>query len=331
MRKDKELIIATRKYAREDRLRSWWCLISTLLLFFLAEAGAIVDVHWAVQLFCSVVAGLLLVRLFTMYHDYLHRAILPCSRLAEFIFTIYGWYVLAPVSIWRRSHDFHHHHNSKLYTSSIGSFPLVTKKAYLAASPIERGLYLFNRHPFTIGFGYLFVFLWGMVLRSFINNPKEHWDSLLAICFHFGVGASIYFMFGWQSLILGFFLPAIISCALGAYMFYAQHNFPSATFKSKEEWNYVYAALHSSSYMKMGVLMNWFTGNIGYHHIHHINPSIPFYNLPVAFQEMEEFQNPGTTSLMPKDIAACFNVSVWDPEQGKMISLDEITTPPKRS
>ena len=91
-------------------------------------AGALVHVHWVFQLAHSIVAGLLLVRIFTMYHDYMHRAILQSSILAELIFVIFGWFILAPVSIWRRSHDFHHAHNSKLYTSSIGSFPLATKK-----------------------------------------------------------------------------------------------------------------------------------------------------------------------------------------------------------
>ncbi len=76
--------------------------------------------------------------------------------------------------------------------------------------------------------------------------------------------------------------------------------------------------------MEMSPLLHWFTGNIGYHHIHHINPKIPFYNLPKVYEEMEEFQNPGKTSLSPKDIAACFRLKVWDPEAGKMIGKKEI-------
>ncbi len=324
MIKDKNIILSTSRYAKEDRKKSWQLLVGALLLFLVTYIGALVNVHWAPQLICGVLNGLLIVRLFIIYHDYLHKSILQNSALAEAIFTIYGWFVLAPVSIWRRSHNYHHAHNSKLYTSSIGSYPLVTKKEFLAAGKMERGLYLFARHPFTILFGYLFVFIWGMSLRSLINNPKKHIDSLIALIFHVALGVSIYLLLGWQSLVLGFFLPIMIAHALGAYLFYAQHNFPSATFKTKEEWDYVYAALHSSSYMKMHPVMHWFTGNIGYHHIHHINPKIPFYNLPVAYKEMEELQNPGETSLNPKDIAACFRLKVWDPEQGRMIGKKEL-------
>ena len=324
MIKDKDLILATSAYAKEDRAKSWGLTISTIAVFLLAYAGALVNVHFIPQLLCSIIAGLVTVRLFIIYHDYLHKSILQNSLLAEIIFTIYGWFVLAPVSIWRRSHNYHHAHNSKLYTSSIGSYPLVTKKEFLGAKKLEQRLYLFARHPFTIAFGYLFVFIWGMALRSLINNPKKHWDSILSLVFHAVLGTAVFMLFGWQSLLLGFFLPLMIAHAMGAYLFYAQHNFPGATFRSKEEWDYVYAALHSSSFMKMSKLMHWFTGNIGYHHIHHINPRIPFYKLPTVYEEMEEFQNPGTTSFTPKGIAECFRLKVWDPELGKMIGKKEL-------
>ncbi len=324
MKKNKELIIATMKYAKEERSKSWMVFISTLILLAGALFGAIVNFHIVPQILCSVLAGLLTVRLFIIYHDYLHNTILQHSPIAKFIFTIYGMYILAPISIWKRSHDYHHAHNSKLYTSSIGSYPLVTKKDFQKASKKERSIYLFIRHPFTIAFGYFFVFLWGMCIRSLINNPKKHIDSLYSLIFHFGLGGAIWWFLGFQSFFLGFFLPLAISCAMGAYLFYAQHNFPAAKFRPKEEWDYTYAALHSSSYMKMSKLMHWFTGNIGYHHIHHINPRIPFYKLPTVFKEVEALQNPGVTSLKLKDIYACLKLKVWDPERGRMIGLKEV-------
>lgn len=324
MLEGKDLILATRKYAKEDRARSWRLLIITSILLFIAYAGAIVNVHIVPQIVCSVFAGLLSVRTFIIYHDYLHKAILQKSWLAKAYFTVFGLFTLTPVSIWKRSHDYHHAHNSKLYTSSIGSYPLVTKKEFLEAGKGERFLYLFIRHPFTIAFGYVFAFIYGMCIRSLINNREKHIDSLVALIFHFVIGAAIFWGFGWNGLLWGFLVPSLIKSAMGAYLFYAQHNFPSAQFKSREEWSYVYAALYSSSYMKMSKLMHWFTGNIGYHHIHHMNPSIPFYNLPKVFSEMKEFQNPGVTSLSFKDIIACFRLKVWDPEAGKMIGLKEV-------
>ncbi|GJM33711.1 MAG: fatty acid desaturase [Saprospiraceae bacterium] len=324
MLEGKQLIIATRKYAKEDRAKSWKLTLSTLVLLLAAYSGAIVNVHIVPQLICATLAGLLTVRMFIIYHDYLHQTILQNSKIANILFTLYGMYILAPTSIWKRTHDYHHAHNSKLYTSSIGSFPLVTKKDFLAASKQEQRIYLFIRHPFTISFGYFFAFLWGMCLRSLIKGSGKHFDSFLALLFHYSIGLTILMLFGVQSFLIGFLLPSFLGSAIGAYLFYAQHNFPTAKYKSKEEWDYVYAAMYSSSYMKMNKVMHWFTGNIGYHHIHHINSKIPFYKLPHVFSEIEEFQHPNTTSLLPVDIYKCFQVKVWDPEQSKMLGLKEL-------
>jgi omega-6 fatty acid desaturase (delta-12 desaturase) len=327
MLEGKELILATRKYAQEDRAKSWFTLLSTSILLVASYAGAIVNFHIVPQIACSLLAGFVSVRMFIIYHDYMHRTILQRSAIAKAIFTVYGMFILAPATIWKRSHDYHHAHNSKLYTSSIGSFPLVTKDNFLSASKSDRFIYLFIRHPITIACGYVFVFLWGMCLRTLSKRADRNFEGLAAVVFHFSIGIGIFLLFGMQSFLLGFLLPALLSSAFGAYLFYAQHNFPSATQRGKEDWNYVYAALHSSSYIKMNKLMHWFTGNIGYHHIHHINPRIPFYQLPRVFNEMEEFRHPGTTTLLPWDIYRCLRVKAWDPEVNRMVGLKEIYAP----
>ncbi len=324
MLEGKELILATRKYAQEDQVRSGFALLSTTTLLIALYAGAIVNVHIVLQIACSLFAALVSVRMFIIYHDYMHGTILKHSGLAKVVFTLYGMFILAPARIWKRSHDYHHGHNSKLHTSSIGSFPLLTKRRFLAASKMDRGIYLFIRHPATIAFGYVFVFLWGMCLRTLTKNSEKHIDALLAVFFHYAIGFGVYYLFGLQAFLLGFLLPALLSSALGAYLFYAQHNFPSAIQKGKEDWNYVFAALHSSSHIEMNRLMHWFTGNIGYHHIHHINPRIPFYRLPQVFKEMEEFHHAGTTSLLPRDVYRCLRLKAWDADEGRMVGLREI-------
>lgn len=321
----KELIIATKPFAQEDRRRSWLLLLSTLAVFLGAFAGAFLFGHYiVVGLFFSVLIALTNVRLFTIYHDYLHKSVLQDSLIAKGIFTIYGLFNLTPVNIWKRSHDYHHKHNSKLYTSSIGSFPIVTREKFLAAKSGERRTYLFVRHPFTILLGYIFAFIIGMCLRSLTSSPRKHWDSLVSLIVHFAIGGVILWTLGWQVAILGYFLPFLISHSLGAYLFYAQHNFPDAKFEEKEGWTYIGAALRSSSYMKMHPIMEWFTGNIGYHHVHHVNARIPFYRLPEVHAHFPELQQVGTTSLNPFEITRCLRLKVWDPERQRMIGKKEI-------
>ncbi|MEZ5040674.1 MAG: fatty acid desaturase [Saprospiraceae bacterium] len=319
-----QLIRATRPFAKEDRRLSWFHTLTTLCFMGLAYSFIFYSSFWIVKITASILLGLLLVRMFIIYHDYLHRAILQRSLVAKIIFTIYGYFILAAPSVWKRSHNYHHKHNSKLYTSSIGSFPVVTKEKFLSASKTEQRIYLFIRHPFTLVFGYLFTFIYGMSILSLVRNPAKHWDSGVSLVFHVVLGFLIFNAFGWSGLILGFFLPYLIGHALGSYLFYAQHNFPSVTFREKDGWTYISAAMESSSYMKMSPIMHWFTGNIGYHHIHHINEAIPFYRLPAAYAGIPELQQAKTTSLQPAEIWRCLQLKVWEPVTKRMIGLKEM-------
>ena len=324
MRKGKELILATKPFAKEDRRKSWLHFISTLLLLGLAITATTFPLHPLIRLGFSVLTALLMVRFFAMYHDFLHRAILKGSKIANAIFTIYGYYTLNAPSIWKRSHDYHHKHNSKLFSSSIGSFPIYTKEQYNELPRSEQLRYLFIRHPLTILFGYLFAFWYGMTVLSLLRNPSKHWDSAIALVFHHAVGIAIIIFAGWPTFWFTFMIPALISSFLGSYLFYAQHNFPGALFADKEHWSYADAALRSTSYMKMNRIMHWFTGNIGYHHVHHMNALIPFYKLPEAHKAFPEFDIVTRTSLSPIEMFRCLQMKVWDPEANRMLKLNEI-------
>ena len=124
----KELILVTKNYAKEDRAKSWYYLLTTLFLATAASLGAALVPYTVLRIICGVLAGLITVRIFVMYHDFEHHAILHKSLLANIIFTAFGMLSLAPVTIWKRSHDYHHKHNSKLFSSSIGSYLIITER-----------------------------------------------------------------------------------------------------------------------------------------------------------------------------------------------------------
>jgi len=323
MLEGKELILATKPYAKDDRSKSWWATLSTLVLLAISVFGTLYPFHIGVRIACSFFQALFMVRMFVIYHDFLHRAILRRSVAANIIFTFLGMYMLTPRSIWKRSHDYHHKHNSKLFTSAIGSFPIVTKKKYKAFSKRARANYLFVRHPITIAFGYVFAFAWGMCLLPLFRSPTKHWDSATALLFHFGIHTMIYLTFGLTASLL-VFIPIFLTLGLGSYLFYAQHNFPGSTFQDKQGWSYIGAAMNSSSYMKMNKVLHWFSANIGYHHVHHANARIPFYRLPEVYEAIPEFQAAKTTSLSPVDVWKCLRLKVWDPEAGKMLTAKEL-------
>jgi len=198
----------------------------------------------------------------------------------------------------------------------------MTKEQYLKASKGTRFKYLFMRHPMTMLFGYLFVFQYGMCLYPSLTKPREHYDGLLAFLLHCTLAVGITWFFGWPALFLTLVIPHFIASAIGSYLFYAQHNFPSVSFSDNTRWTYDKAALESSSFLVTGPIMAWFTANIGYHHIHHLNSRIPFYRLPEVIAAIPELKPPKTTTLHPMEILRCLRLKVWDPEANRMVGTN---------
>lgn len=323
MRTGKELILATREFAQDNSAQSWWAILSTVFAYFAALAAVILLPFWFLKLGASILAGLFFVRLFVIYHDHQHHAILPKSKLAAGLMRLWGIYAMTPSSIWKHSHNHHHNHNSKIRSAHIGSYPVMTSERYQKCTPIERFKYLAIRHPLTILLGYFTVFIVGMCVAPAINDPKAHRDSMIAVVLHLVVYTLVITFLGWAAAFYLLFLPFLISAALGSYLFYAQHNFPDVTYLDKDGWSYEGAALISSSFCKMNPIMNYFTANIGYHHIHHLNAKIPFYRLPEVLEAMPELQSPKTTSLHPAEIIRCLRLKVWDVDQQRMVGLNQ--------
>ena len=294
------------------------------VFLLLALAGTLWNFDFTAKFACSVLSGLLLLRLFVIYHDQQHHAILPRSRVAEGLMRVFGVFALSASSVWRSSHNHHHSHNSKLRGSQIGSFPIMTRAQFEKSAPSDRRKYLSMRHPLTILFGYVTMFLYGMCINPFLNDPKKHYDCLVALLVHVAISIALVTFWGWQQLLLTQTLPHFITYAIGSYLFYAQHNFPGVSFNDKAGWTYERAALESSSFMKTNPVMAWFTANIGYHHVHHLNAKIPFYRLPEVIRDMPELQNPRTTSLHPLEIFRCLRLKLWDADLQRMISLREM-------
>jgi len=320
----KDLILATKPFAKEIRFKSWTYALTTLLFLGLALAGTFLIPIFPVRLAFSILAGLLMVRMFIIYHDHQHHSILTHSKLANVIMTVFGFFILSPTSIWKRTHDHHHNNNSKLFSASIGSYPIATRKKYQEMTSRQKFEYLAIRHPMTIAFGYFSMFIFGMCIASFVSSPRKHYDSLVALVLHVTVSILLFIFLGWQIWFCLFFLPFMIAFAMGAYLFYAQHNFPGVTFSENNDWAYEKAAMESSSYMVMSPVMAWLTGNIGYHHIHHLNSKIPFYRLPEVMAKFKELQSCKRTSLNIKEIYACLRLKIWDQDKKKMVGLRDI-------
>lgn len=315
-RSDKDLLLATRPFTTEDPRQSLYAVLSTFAVLAALTAGAALAPVWPLRAAFALAEALVVVRAFCLFHDVQHGALLRGSRAARAFFWCFGQLILVPASVWRETHNYHHAHTAQLVGSHIGSYPLTTPRLYAALPPWKRWLYRAARHPLNIALAGLTAFLLGMCVKPFVRAPAKHPTALLSplVVGALALASPERFLWAWA-------IPMSIAFALGAYLFYAQHNFPAAKVASREQWTFSGAALDGSSYMTMGPLMRWCTANIGYHHVHHLNAAIPFYRLPEAMEAIDELKAPGVTSLRPADVAACLRLKLWSPDAGQMTGL----------
>jgi acyl-lipid omega-6 desaturase (Delta-12 desaturase) len=345
-RTGQKLLNATQPFLKENRAQSWihlfvalavtagfWAVsvfftpLTQLLGSSIAAMFSATILGQAVALTIRVAAGLFagftIVRLFIIYHDFMHLALFRKSKVAQAILYVYGILVMTPPRAWRESHNYHHANNAKIVGSHVGSYAMVTKAMWAKMSTKERLMYKAIRHPINILVGYFTIFMLGMCVSPFLRNPKKNWDSALALVVNWGLTGFLCWRFGFATFFFALFWPLAVATALGAYLFYIQHNFPGIQVQGRHEWSYTKAALESSSYLKTGPVMQWFTGNIGFHHVHHLNPAIPFYRLPEAMAGVPELQDPPTITFRWSDIVACFRLKVWDPESRHMVGYPD--------
>lgn len=323
MRSGRVLQSATRPFIEVSLWASWWYVGSTLTLLIASLVFAALAPWWPIRLASSVFGGLVMARAFILYHDFMHGSILRGSGPAKVMLHGLGLIMLVPPRSWRESHNYHHANVGKLNVPSIGAYPIMTTTEWRRASRRQRFAYRFSRHPLTILFAYLTIFGFTITVHPLLKHPRKNWDSALAVIVHGLVIAGLWIFAGPITVLFGLVLPFAIASALGAYLFYAQHSFPGIRMLSADEWSFYRAALESSSYLKMGRVARWLLGNIGYHHVHHLNPQIPFYRLPEAMAAIPELQHPGVTTLHPRDIRACLRANLWDEKTSRMVSYRE--------
>jgi len=318
------LIRQSKPFSEEDPATTWRLWASTCVVWAASLAVALFSPWWPVQLLGSVVAGLTIVRMFIFFHDFKHGAVFRDSAVGARMMDVMGWYVLVPPSVWKETHDYHHRNNARMVGASIGSYPTVTTKMWRMMTPSQRRWYAFMRHPLTIFCGYFTLFMGGMITASFVRSPKENWDGPLALIAHLAMIAGVAWLLGPFAAFAGVFLPMFIATGAGSYLFYAQHNFPGIELRDRRGWTYHHAALRCSSMFDMPSWMHWFTGNIGYHHVHHLNHKIPFYRLHEAMDAIPELQNPHRTTWHPSDVWGCLRLKLWDTDSERLITWAEL-------
>lgn len=316
------------QYTQPDLKVSIWQIINSVGGFFLGLTvmyfSLIYAGYWLSLLFAIPTAGLL-VRIFIIQHDCGHGSTFKSKRANDIIGTICGTLTLTPYKYWRKSHAIHHAHHAQLEERGTGDVWTLTIDEYFASSKITRIAYRVFRHPlflFVIAPPLNFLILLRFALIESDEMKNQHRLSV------YGTNCAIAGWLALGTLIIGFyntlllFIPAsaIASC-VGVWLFYVQHQFEDSYWENQPKWDYTLAAMEGSSYYELPVVIQWFTGNIGFHHIHHLSPRIPNYKLQECHEENPLFQN-----VVKLTLASSFktvSLILWDEKSDRLVTFKE--------
>jgi len=318
------------KYNFSDPVKSWWQVINSIIPYLLLWAAMIwsLEISYWLTLCLAFFASGFLVRIFIIFHDCGHGSFFKSQRLNRIVGIITGLMAFTPYHKWHHDHKEHHATVGNLDKRGTGDVKTLTIEEFLERSKWNRFRYRLYRHPiFLFGIAPFLVFILQHRMPRKYMNRKEHLQlhlSNLAL-----VITVILFMWaiGWKAYLL-IQLPVLyISSVSGLWLFYVQHQYEHVVWTRGKEWNYKDIALEGSSYYKLPKVLQWFTGNIGFHHIHHLSPRIPNYKLPVCHKENQIFQD-----IKPITFFGSFrslNLRLWDEKSKKLVGFNALRYYPR--
>ena len=277
----------------------------------------------------SVVAAGFLLRTFIVFHDCAHGSFLPSKRANAMLGAALGVLVYTPFALWRREHAIHHATAGDLDRRGVGDVQTLTVDEYLARPWWGRLRYWLFRNPLVMfGLGPLWVVLLGPRVVSW-SSPRRLQRSVLGTDLVLVVViAALCWLLGWQGFLVVQLPALLVSGSIGIWLFYVQHQFEDTYWQSSESWSYDDAALQGSSYLRLPRVLQFLTGNIGLHHVHHLSARIPNYNLQAAHEENAALHGVPTISLL--DGLRATRLKLWDERQGKLVGFRVAHATPTR-
>jgi len=312
------------RYARADLGHSLWQMVNTLVPYFALWYLMIYSVHisyWLTLLLSIPTAGFM-VRTFIIFHDCGHGSFFKSQKANAALGIFTGILTFTPYFEWRHAHAIHHATASDLDRRGVGDVKTMTVKEYLAASWWEKVAYRVLRNPlvmFTIG-----SFLEFTVFQRFPgpNGGKRErasvWWTNLALVILIGL---LIWLVGWKTYLLVQLPVLLLGTSAGVWLFYVQHNFDPTYWARHNKWEFVKAGFEGSSYYQLPAILQWFTGNIGFHHIHHLSPKIPNYKLPKCYKENPIFHVPPMTILAS---LSALRMRLYDEERHSMVGWEAL-------
>ncbi|CAN7657440.1 fatty acid desaturase [Paenibacillus sp. LjRoot56] len=300
-------------YEKSNTMASIKQLINTLgpLIVLWVAAYLSLSISYWITLPITIIASGFVIRTFIIFHDCCHQSFFKSRRANEIIGTITGILTLFPYQQWKNSHSIHHATSSNLEKRGIGDMWVLTVDEYAASSIWVRIAYRLYRNPFIMfGLGPIFLFLFTNRFNTKGARRKERISTYMTNLSILALYGGLIWIIGWQSFVLVQAPIMFVAGLMGIWLFYVQHQFEDSYFEKEDEWSYVKAAVEGSSYYKLPKLLQWITGNIGFHHVHHLSPKVPNYNLEKAHNATPPLQK-ATTITIGTSLKS-LNFKLWD-------------------
>jgi len=313
------------RFQEPSRWRAVWQLVTSVGLYgiFWFLIHRFLPISFWLAWPCAILAGCSLARVFIIFHDCGHGSFFRSQRANAVVGFFTGLLTLTPYSLWRREHAGHHASAGDLDRRGAGDIWTMTVEEYLAAPWRTRLAYRFARNPFVL-FGLAPLLLFGIRYR-FVPAKAERGERRSVYCMNFtllGMAVGMSLLFGFKDYLLLQLTVTVVSGAIGFWMFYVQHQFEDVYWERREDWDFTAAAMEGSSFYRLPRFFQWLTGNIGFHHIHHLSPRIPNYNLERCHRAL-----PLAQTVKPIGLRASLKslpLRLWDEKSRKMVGYRKL-------
>ena len=309
-------------YRKPSRLLTIWNVGNSVVPFLvcMTVAAILLPISYWLCLPLIVLAAGFNIRNFIIMHDAGHGTLFASRRWNGLVGHLAGILALTPMRDWSHNHAMHHASSGDLDRRTNTDIQTITVKEYRNRSSWERFCYRAYRNPLVLlPFGWLATFVVDHRFPRKITKGKGRSSLLIT---NIGVAAMVAAMWlfaGWQYLLVVYLPMIAIAGVAGVWLFYMQHQFEDVYWSSHEGWNFVQAAMEGASYLRLPAILQWFTGNIGFHHIHHLDPRIPYYYLPRCHRSHPFMAR--TQVLTIFDTIECFRRNLYDEDKGQMVSF----------
>ncbi len=320
----RQWVLKLARYREPSTWRSIFELAVTLGPFLLlwGLAWAALSVSPWLSLAIAVLNGGFLVRIFIIQHDCGHASYFSNRTVSDWVGRALGVLTLTPYDVWKRTHAIHHSHHGNLDHRGIGDVMTLTVEEYRARSVWGRLMYRLYRHPvtlFVLGPSYIFI-LQNRLPVGLMRSGWRFWISAMGTnAFIAIVVGLILWLGGLMPLLLIYIPTSVIAATIGVWLFYVQHQFEETHWEKGEEWQIHDAALEGSSHYMLPAPLQWITGNIGVHHVHHLYSRIPFYRLTEVLRDHRALAE--AQKLTIRESLACVKLNLWDEKTRKLVSF----------